>query len=66
MDIKTSEIGQQPKPEPDTAQLMLAVPRVVYEALAAVAHDEGHTVEEQALRAIQEMLTKRKRRPLVD
>lgn len=42
------------------------LPGSVYAALRSVAHDEGRSVEEQARRAIEEMLRERKRRPLFD
>ena len=50
----------------EAVRLTLALPRAVYEALAAVAHGEGHAIEDQARRAIEEMLAERKRRPLFD
>lgn len=47
-------------------ELRLPLPADVYQALSNVAHDEGHSIELQALRAIEEMLRERKRRPLFD
>ena len=51
---------------PAVAAITVTLPWEIYEALAAVAHDEGHAIEDQARRAIEEMLIERKRRPLFD
>ncbi len=49
-----------------TVAVTVSLPAEVYRALANVAHDEGHSIEEQARRGIEEMLRERKRRPLFD
>ncbi len=50
----------------DPAQVTVTMPAALYARLSDVAHDEGHSINEQIVRAIEEMLAERRRRPLFD
>ena len=56
----------EPGGERQLVMLSLPLSAEVFKALSDVAHDEGHSIELQAQRAIEEMLRARKRRPLFD
>ncbi|MCX6020808.1 MAG: hypothetical protein NTZ05_03590 [Chloroflexi bacterium] len=50
----------------EPAQVLVTIPAALYARLSDVAHDEGHSINEQVVRAIAEMLAERRRRPLFD